>query len=135
MTTCETEIVQTLCFLNAEPTGSGAVMAELVHELVKMSSLVSYSEDEAESSVKLEIAGCLGEIGAADLAVVALTGKRAKGALYYTLVSFALYKNNTTTFLFAHIARFIRSFKVIEFENVFPGLENSWNFIQIFRVV
>ena len=77
-----------LCFfVVVDITGPAeTTIAEFIHELIKLSSLVSYSEDKVENSVKLEIAGCLGEIGAADLAVVALTEKLVKG-VFYTLIS------------------------------------------------
>ena len=42
---------------------------------------MSYSDDSVDTSVKLEIANCLGEIGAADLEVIALKEKLVKGVV------------------------------------------------------
>jgi hypothetical protein len=58
---------------------SGNPVPDLVHELLDLSSTLSSVVTSTALDVKVEIANCLGEIGAVDLSTVALTGRRKRG--------------------------------------------------------
>lgn len=57
---------------DAPSTPTNSPVADLVHELIKLGSLLTSCEGDQAKVVQCEVANCLGEIGAADLATVSL---------------------------------------------------------------
>lgn len=57
-------------------------MAELVHDLIELASLLTPFGDSQARAVHCEVANCLGEIGAVDLSAISL-GSRRTGKTSY----------------------------------------------------
>ena len=57
---------------------SSSTVADVVHDLIKLGSMLTSREDVQVKAVQCEVANCLGEIGAVDLSTVSL-GCKSKG--------------------------------------------------------
>ena len=57
---------------------SSSTAADVVHDLIKLGSMLTSHEDDQAKTVQCEVANCLGEIGAVDLSTVSL-GCKNKG--------------------------------------------------------
>ena len=69
------------CFyysLVASSKPSSSTVADLVHGLIKLSSVLKSCEEDQVKAVQCEVATCLGEIGAVDLSTVSLRCKDAE---------------------------------------------------------
>lgn len=64
---------------------SSTIVADLVHDLVKLASLLTNVGDDRARVVESEVANCLGEIGAVDLSTVSL-GSKKRGMIRHTSV-------------------------------------------------
>ena len=69
------------CFyysLVASSKPSSSTVADLVHGLIKLGSVLKSCEEDQAKAVQCEVATCLGEIGAVDLSTVSLRCKDAE---------------------------------------------------------
>lgn len=66
------------CFydsLVASSKPSSSAVADLVHGLIKLGSVLKSCEEDQAKAVQCEVATCLGEIGSVDLSTVSLRCK------------------------------------------------------------
>lgn len=65
---------------DAQSKATNSPVADLVHELIKLGSVLISCEGDQAKVVQCEVANCLGEIGAADLATVSLGSRNKQGS-------------------------------------------------------
>ena len=65
-------------FVVAYSKPSSSTVADMVHNLIKLGSMLTSCEDDQAKTVQCEVANCLGEIGPVDLSAVSL-GCKNKG--------------------------------------------------------
>ena len=68
-----------------ESKSTSCPVADLVHDLIKLGSVLTSCEGDQAKVVLCEVANCLGEIGAVDLSTVSLgcRNKPGIGNIYY----------------------------------------------------
>ena len=76
-----------MCIIVAQSKPTSGPVADLVHDLIKLGSLVTSCEGDQAKVVLCEVANCLGEIGPVDLSTVSLgcRNKPGTGNIYFEL--------------------------------------------------
>lgn len=76
-----------MCIIVAQSKSTSGPVADLVHDLIKLGSLLTSCEGDQAKVVLCEVANCLGEIGPVDLSTVSLgcRNKPGTGDTYFEL--------------------------------------------------
>lgn len=76
-----------MCIIVAQSKSTSGPVADLVHDLIKLGSLLTSCEGDQAKVVLCEVANCLGEIGPVDLSTVSLgcRNKPGTGDIYFEL--------------------------------------------------
>ena len=76
-----------MCIIVAQSRSTSGPVADLVHELIKLGSMLKSCEENQAKVVVCEVANVLGEIGAVDLSTVSLgcRNKPSTGNIYCEL--------------------------------------------------
>lgn len=68
-----------MCIIVAQSKSTSGPVADLVHDLIKLGSLLTSCEGDQAKVVLWEVANCLGEIGPVDLSTVSLGCRKKTG--------------------------------------------------------
>ena len=76
-----------MCIIVAQSKSTSGPVADLVHDLIKLGSMLKSCEGNQAKVVLCEVANVLGEIGAVDLSTVSLGCRNKPGTddIYYQL--------------------------------------------------
>ena len=82
-----------MCIIVAQSKSTSGPVADLVHDLIKLGSLLTSCEGDQAKVVLCEVANCLGEIGPVDLSTVSLGCRNNPGAgnIYFELGTSVVY--------------------------------------------
>lgn len=69
----------------AQSKSTRGPVADLVHDLIKLGSMLTSCEGDQAKVVLCEVGNCLGEIGAVDLSTVSLSCRNKPGNIRYDL--------------------------------------------------
>ena len=86
-------MVCTICIIVAQGKSVSGPVTDLVHDLIKLGSLLTSCEGDQAKVVLCEAANCLGEIGPVDLSTVSLgcRNKPGTGNIYFELETIVVY--------------------------------------------